>query len=389
MDIMTRRNEIRDLAEHRGWQIQEISICGRVTWKITRNSQTAVATFSQTGSISALWLGGDSRTGEPVARDRSRRLNQYLNSHAAQAPGRATRPGPQKIDTELAELHERDACLTDQQRLQLMRLHQVINDMKTRDRQGKTSWQLTDEQAVELANLRLAAYAGNNDPVTSRDGRTAIAMLNLGQLQHAHRETMHRIAELDKIFHADPWSRFFLVTSSNGHIHRWMNCSTCRVTTTFGWLPNLSGLTDAEAVAHPDGGPYLCQVCFPAARPEWCRDRPAPVDPAKVAAQEARAAEKAKKNLTPGQTAHIGRDVHSSEITTVAGAVTALRYAVELANYGAIGERHLCADDAERTAARCREVLLERGYTEEQLDTIVNRKLIAIRRDIRQSALGR
>lgn len=59
------------------------------------------------------------------------------------------------------------------------------------------------------------------------------------------------------------WSRFFLVTSSNGHVHSSMHCSTCRPTTTYGWLPELSGSTEAEAVA--DLGSNLCSVCFPTA----------------------------------------------------------------------------------------------------------------------------
>ena len=33
------------------------------------------------------------------------------------------------------------------------------------------------------------------------------------------------------------WSRFFLVTSSTGHVHSSTSCSTCRPTTTYGWLP--------------------------------------------------------------------------------------------------------------------------------------------------------
>ena len=63
------------------------------------------------------------------------------------------------------------------------------------------------------------------------------------------------------------WSRFFLVTSSAGHIHSSTCCSTCRPTTRFGWLPNLSGQTEEQAVA--DLGPSLCTVCFPSAPTEY------------------------------------------------------------------------------------------------------------------------
>ena len=59
------------------------------------------------------------------------------------------------------------------------------------------------------------------------------------------------------------WSRFFVVTSSQGHIHSSMRCTSCYRTTTYGWLPELSGKTEAEAVAAH--GPALCTVCFPSA----------------------------------------------------------------------------------------------------------------------------
>ena len=65
----------------------------------------------------------------------------------------------------------------------------------------------------------------------------------------------------------DGWSRFFAV--AGGHIHSGMDCSTCnRVTsqsgqtfTAFAWLPALSGLTTADAIAAH--GHTLCSVCFP------------------------------------------------------------------------------------------------------------------------------
>jgi hypothetical protein len=59
------------------------------------------------------------------------------------------------------------------------------------------------------------------------------------------------------------WPRFFLVVSSPGHVHRTMDCGTCRPTTAFAILPGLSGATDEQAVALV--GPNLCSVCFPLA----------------------------------------------------------------------------------------------------------------------------
>ena len=63
------------------------------------------------------------------------------------------------------------------------------------------------------------------------------------------------------------WSRFFLVTNTGGHIHSSMACSTCRPTTSFGWLPELSGLDEKAAVDAE--GARLCSVCFPDAPVEW------------------------------------------------------------------------------------------------------------------------
>ena len=63
------------------------------------------------------------------------------------------------------------------------------------------------------------------------------------------------------------WSRFFLVTSSAGHVHSSMHCSTCYAQTRYGWLPQYSGHTEDEAVA--ELGPTLCTVCFPSAPVEY------------------------------------------------------------------------------------------------------------------------
>lgn len=59
------------------------------------------------------------------------------------------------------------------------------------------------------------------------------------------------------------WSRFYLVTSSPGHVHSSTACSTCNRRTRYGWLPELSGKTEGETVG--ELGSNLCSVCFPSA----------------------------------------------------------------------------------------------------------------------------
>lgn len=89
------------------------------------------------------------------------------------------------------------------------------------------------------------------------------------------------------------WTRFWIVINSNGHIHSSMNCTTCFPTTQYGWLPNLSGSTDAEVVEL--AGMSACTICFPDAPVEF-RNRPSQIEePAKKAAREAREAAKAEK----------------------------------------------------------------------------------------------
>ncbi|AAD17607.1 hypothetical protein TM4_40 [Mycobacterium phage TM4] len=65
--------------------------------------------------------------------------------------------------------------------------------------------------------------------------------------------------------HYQGWRRFFLVPG--GHIHESTACSSLRITTMIVWLPELSGETEAEAVA--EHGALLCTKCFPSAPVEW------------------------------------------------------------------------------------------------------------------------
>jgi hypothetical protein len=103
------------------------------------------------------------------------------------------------------------------------------------------------------------AWQGPLPPYEYRHARQAL--VKRVELEAERQSILAAIAELESRWTG--WSRFFLVTSSSGHVHRSMACSTCRPTTTFGWLPELSGQTEAQAVA--ELGPALCSVCFPSA----------------------------------------------------------------------------------------------------------------------------
>lgn len=145
------------------------------------------------------------------------------------------------------------------------------------------------------------------------------------------------------------WSRFFLVNNTGGHIHSSMSCSTCRYDTSFSWLPELSGLTEAEAV--DAYGPILCTVCFPSAPVEWTGGESKAVTAAREERDRAKAEREAKKDakrLISGSDAGIvvTASGYSERIKTVAAAKKFLTDGYE-GLYGSLpwdGKRYLPED---------------------------------------------
>lgn len=88
--------------------------------------------------------------------------------------------------------------------------------------------------------------------------RTSAAIAKLEAQAEPFRALAHQIDEDEYT----GWTRFFLVQ----HIHNTRYCSSFRPTTRVGWLPDVSGLTEAEAVA--EHGATLCTICFPTAPTE-------------------------------------------------------------------------------------------------------------------------
>lgn len=92
------------------------------------------------------------------------------------------------------------------------------------------------------------------------------------------------------------WRRYYLVTSSNGHVHRERNCSTCYFNTQFAWLTDLSDCDEDQMVEAY--GEKACTVCFPNA----------PVHPAFKRSAAEREAEEAAKAAAkcPGSGRYLG-----------------------------------------------------------------------------------
>jgi hypothetical protein len=106
------------------------------------------------------------------------------------------------------------------------------------------------------------------------------------------------VAEVEKLYTG--WTRAFIVSNANGHIHSTMSCNTCFPTTRFIWMPNLSGedkMTIAELA-----GESACSICYEDAPSEYFLRKSQLEDPEKTRAREEREAKKkerdAKKLLT-------------------------------------------------------------------------------------------
>jgi hypothetical protein len=111
------------------------------------------------------------------------------------------------------------------------------------------------------------------------------------------RSIVARIKNLNTIYATHRWSRFYLVPA--GHIHSSMECHSCYPDTQYAWLPELSGDTEAEAVAAE--GEILCTFCFPSAPVAWTEGigrRTKEERDAKAAEKAARLAAKAAKSLS-------------------------------------------------------------------------------------------
>jgi hypothetical protein len=207
---------------------------------------------------------------------------------------------PAEVDTALAEAHRDLAVIEDRLGLlALSALRQAGANFYYRGRRRVTDMKLDEAETILASELeKLAAWKASNSSIgtdgwvtTDWVGYRGVVptydrenvertVSGLAEKRAERAEVVEKIEELNALYTG--WSRFFLVTSSVGHIHSSMCCSTCRPTTTYGWLPSLSGKSEEEAVeAH---GPALCSVCFPSAPVEWVGGKITKAQAAKAAA---------------------------------------------------------------------------------------------------------
>lgn len=192
----------------------------------------------------------------------------------ASSPTAGSNSRAQVVDTALAALYEAHGTASAQISAALESAHSRLGERPVYRSRHQRSWPTTNPEAEALLRQRLAA--GEIKPWDVDGVKRLLTGLD------AAREKVERLNflayPLNEEYARVRWSRFFLVTSSaGGHIHRDMSCSTCHPSTRYGWLPELSGLTEADAVAAQ--GPRLCSVCFPTAPMEWTVGEVKEVDP--------------------------------------------------------------------------------------------------------------
>lgn len=126
----------------------------------------------------------------------------------------------------------------------------------------------TDDQdrPATLADIIAVNPAAGVDPADSHNLRKRLDRYAAAYATYTDAWTA-AIAASDAIISHEAnytgWDRYWLVTSSDGHVHRSRNCTTCYDTTRYALIPTLSGGTLDETVALV--GPALCSVCYPLA----------------------------------------------------------------------------------------------------------------------------
>ena len=170
------------------------------------------------------------------------------------------------VDTEIAAAYDKMILKASRVEASESQLRYLIpNSMRTRD----DIYMVIDGkyEVVSVEGLRTMFEAGEIGP---KDGYNHDVYVR-GFATYDERKAEFDAARadyLEKDERYEGWSRFFLVPG--GHIHSSMNCSTCNKDgkrTEFGWLPELSGLNEADAVAAH--GAVLCTVCYPSAPVEY------------------------------------------------------------------------------------------------------------------------
>ena len=163
---------------------------------------------------------------------------------------------PVDIDTKLAALHtDRARALSSIDNTMNRLLTVVQPDHWSRHVETMTGKEVLDEAYRRVEDPEADSYqvnALNKYLASVHDSNEDVDALDM------------QIDTLDDEFNRrGGWTRAFLVSNVNGHVHRSMDCSTCFPTTEYSWMTEYSGGTEDAVVE--DAGKRACTVCYPSA----------------------------------------------------------------------------------------------------------------------------
>jgi hypothetical protein len=169
-----------------------------------------------------------------------------------------TEQSPSAIDEQLYELYTKAAIAKSRVASAEQGIHYVVD---RKHGYGRTArWGMTlDEAFRACTNL-----------VETQGFRWTTAQSALAELDST-RATMYAAQAVmvpfnDEFNRRGGWTRAFLVTNGNGHVHSSMSCSTCnrgQSATDFAWMTEYSGMDEAAIV--DAAGWRACTVCYPSA----------------------------------------------------------------------------------------------------------------------------
>lgn len=212
------------------------------------------------------------------------------------------------------------------------------------------------------------------------------------------------ILEAEAVHTEHGWERAYLVTNSDGHVHRWTACATCFPTTQFEWLIEYSGSGEEEIVAA--AGESACTVCYPTA-PTDSLTRPCTIlskdrvvkdaarEDREIAKREREATRVAKSPTKDGADLWVSSDRFYPTARDARGTVfTSERAAtalwVEIESAEALGWRdHMLPGEAQREAQRIIVGALAEKHgrsVDDQLRILRGKAAAKVKRDIRAGA---
>lgn len=205
---------------------------------------------------------------------------------------------PVEVDTELARVYAEHGREMGRYVLEMQHVRESTARALGRGYRGGANREEVETRINDL-RARHQAYKDGTGKILGYNEESSLRAYDRAQshLENA-RALEDQMRGYDDEFEArGGWTRAFLVSNTNGHVHSSMRCSTCftpgwdnsgnyREGTRYHWVTDLSGATEDEVVEA--AGERACTVCYPSAPVETLNKPTTLFTPEEVEAQKAR-----------------------------------------------------------------------------------------------------